>query len=217
MWLLNLMRIKTVPRSIESATSELPKSLLDKSHTLSVYLDDFNHNFKMPVTVINQPTTWHTTLVNALVKFVTQVLGPGLQPSPDPYPHDPRKFMPSNFEKNLNVSVERFQPRPESTQLDFQDQEHWVPVVIRPNQTTKPKRFLLYWHGSAFVNMINPGHWIMLGKLAHELDAEIAVQTYVMAPHAGVHQNIGPILSIYELLLHTARENGQEFLIGGDR
>ena len=59
---------------------------------------------------------------------------------------------------------------------------HGEVVTVRPGSGTPAAGALLYLHGGAFVNGIQPQHWSLIGHLAETTHREVHVARYPLAP-----------------------------------
>jgi len=95
----------------------------------------------------------------------------------------------------------------------------WTMTVISPplngGTTKETKRLIMYLHGSGFQQPISGWHWGYVGYLARELDAEVVVVPYPLAPTNNGLETMPVLTQVYKRFL--SRANGRETIVAGDR
>lgn len=90
----------------------------------------------------------------------------------------------------------------------------WACTILSPSiWRSQPKpsapRQILYLHGGGFCMAINPLHWQLCSTLANELDAEVILVPYPLAPANGVDEvAIHTRLAILMLFRFTFHHSG---------
>lgn len=167
----------------------------------------------MVIRIIDQATT-HTRRTYWAIKLTT--LFPAKLVISENRPHDGTTSIPQGFESRYRVRAEKLSPSDLSAVKDWKDSDHWLPWVLRRTGDVKATRTIVYYHGGGFLHKMNSFHWHLAGRLANDLDADIVMQTYLMVPHAGIHENIDKLCTMFELVHATAKSHGHEVIVGGD-
>lgn len=167
----------------------------------------------MPVTVINQPTTT-TARTNWLIGLAIKYLHPNHTPAKDVFPHDAMQSKPWFYERSFNASVSRLQF--DDLPAEWEHRQYWPPIYVK-RKASSAKRLLIYYHGGGFVNMMANFQWNLIGTMAKELEADIIIQSYILTPHGGIHDNIDKLVYLYEKCREIGKKQSQEIILCGDR
>ncbi|KAN0062166.1 hypothetical protein ACQY0O_005524 [Thecaphora frezii] len=164
------------------------------------------------LTTILQPTSsFSTSITRLLVRLFLAFRRHTLHHLP--HPHDALATLPARLaSSHSDFAIHRASfPLP----THWPDAHHWNPLILTPKHI-RTKRTIIYLHGGAFLHPLSPAHWYTIARLSHDLDADVAVQTYPLLPHAGAHHVVPKLLQVYRHVLAAAIQKRHELILAGD-
>lgn len=87
-----------------------------------------------------------------------------------------------------------------------------VYAAHRPGTGTSPRPVVIYCHGGAYVSEIAPQHWQLAAQIARDLDVEVWVPIYGLAPQ----HHAAEARTLMAALLGRLREEGRPVYLAGD-